>query len=90
MPGTPGATQANLAGGVTWQQVSALPCQLSVELIVPNFQVRTLLELAVGGIVETEWKVGEDLPLIANAQQIGWVELEALGENLAIRLTELC
>ena len=72
-----------------WKEVGGLPCELSVELAVPAFQVRTMLQLAAGAIVRTEWKLGEDLPLLANGRQIGWVELEALGESLAIRLTEL-
>jgi flagellar motor switch/type III secretory pathway protein FliN len=72
-----------------WEEAGYLECELSVELPVSGFTVRDLLQLAVGSIVETQWKSGQDLPLHASNRQIGWVEFEAVGETLAVRLTEL-
>jgi flagellar motor switch/type III secretory pathway protein FliN len=72
-----------------WEQAGWLPCELSVELPVPGFTVRDLLRLSVGSVVETQWKSGQDVPLHANSRQIGWIEFEAVGESLAVRLSAL-
>ena len=72
-----------------WDEAGWLPCRLSVELPVHGFSVRDLLELSVGSLVETVSKSGDDAPLRVNGWQIGWVELEQIGESLGIRLTEL-
>ena len=74
---------------VLWEEAGWLECELSVELLVHGFTVRELLQLSVGSVVETQWKNGNDMPLHANRRQIGWVEFEALGESLAVHLTEL-
>jgi len=72
-----------------WEQAGWLQCELSVELPVPEFTVRDLLRLAAGSVVETQWKSGHDVPLLANRRQIGWVEFEAVGESLAVLLSAL-
>lgn len=72
-----------------WEEAGWLECHLSVELPLHGFTVRDLLQLSVGSIVETHWKNGDDMPLRANKRQIAWIEFEALGEALAVRVTEL-
>jgi flagellar motor switch/type III secretory pathway protein FliN len=72
-----------------WDEVGWLDCEVTVELPVPGFAVRNLLQLTVGSIVESQWNNGDDMPLRAAKRQIGWVEFEAMGEFLAVRLTEL-
>lgn len=72
-----------------WDEAGWLRCELSVELPVPGFTVGDLLRLAVGSVVATGWKTSHDVPLHANRRQIGWIEFEAVGETLAVRLTEL-
>ncbi|MBZ5642886.1 MAG: FliM/FliN family flagellar motor C-terminal domain-containing protein [Acidobacteriia bacterium] len=72
-----------------WEEAGWLDCQMSVELPLHKFTVRDLLQLAAGSIVETNWKNGEDMPLRANRRQIAWVEFEALGDALGVRVTEL-
>ncbi len=72
-----------------WEQAGWLPCELTVELPVPEFTVRDLLRLSAGSVVETQWKSGHDVPLLANRRQIGWVEFEAVGESLAVLLSAL-
>ncbi len=91
MPEAPGASNPATPGfsSAVWEEAGWLGCEVSVELPVHGFTVRDLLQLAAGSIVETQWKNGEDLPLHASKRQIGWVEFEALGESLAVRLTEL-
>jgi len=83
---------AQLKPGISpelWEEAGWLGCNLSVELPVHDFPVRDLLQLSLGSIVETQWKSGEDMPVRANRRQIGWVEVETLGNSLAFRLTEL-
>lgn len=82
-PETPGFSTS------LWEEAGWLPCELSVELPVPGFTVGDLLRLSVGSVVETRWKTGHDVPLHANRRQIGWIEFEAVGELLGVRLTEL-
>lgn len=72
-----------------WEEAGWLTCELNVAVPVPEFTVRELLRLAIGSIVETQWRNGHDLPLHANQRQIGWVEFEAAGESLAVRITAL-
>ena len=72
-----------------WEEAGWLPCTLCVEFPVRGFSVRDLLELSMGSLVETQFKVGEDAPLHANGWQMGWVEFEQMGESLGVRLTEL-
>jgi flagellar motor switch/type III secretory pathway protein FliN len=72
-----------------WDEAGWLKCDLSVELPLHGFTVRHLLQLSAGSIVETHWKNGDDMPLRANQRQIAWIEFEALGESLAVRVTEL-
>jgi flagellar motor switch/type III secretory pathway protein FliN len=70
-----------------WEEAGWLPCELSVGLPVLGFTVRDLLRLSVGSVIETQWKNGHDVPLNTNQRQIGWIEFEAVGESLAVRLT---
>ena len=32
---------------------------------------------------------GEDVPVLVNSHLVGWAEFEAIGERLAVRLTDL-
>ena len=91
MSDAPGGSSPATSGfsPAMWEEAGWLECELSVELPVHAFTVRDLLQLAAGSVVATQWKCGEDMPLRASNRQIGWVEFEALGETLAVRLTEL-
>lgn len=64
----------------------ALPCTLTLEVPVVSFTVGAMLALEVGSIVETASQQNEDLPLSVNGQLVGMVEIEVVGENLAVRL----
>ena len=63
-----------------------LPCTLTLEVAVVRFTVGTLLGLEVGTVVETAAQQNEDLPLSVNGQLVGMVEIEVVGDNLAVRL----
>jgi len=72
-----------------WIRVEALPCLLSVEIPVPGFTVANLVSLARGRLVNTNWTVGEDVPLHVNGELIAWSEFEIVNNHVAVRLTEL-
>lgn len=77
------------AGAPDWRQIWWLPCVLSLELPLARFTVRDLLRLRPGGIVETRYSRGAEIPLRANGQIIGWAEFEPAGERIGVRVTEL-
>jgi len=66
-----------------------LPCQLSLQIPVVNFTVGDLLRLGKGSIVETDCPSTSYIPLRANGLLIAWSEFEVIGNNLALRITEL-
>jgi flagellar motor switch/type III secretory pathway protein FliN len=72
-----------------WRPVLVLPCEFSVDLPVPGFTIADLLKLRRGSVINAHWHVGQDVPLRLNGTLIGWSEFEVMGNNLAVRLTEL-
>jgi len=72
-----------------WEEVGWLPCLLSVDLALRKFTVRDLLQLNPGTVLESRNANGSDVPVIVNAQLIGWAEIEVVGQRLAVRITEL-
>ena len=86
--GVPSPEKPGITAGL-WEEAGWLKCVLSAELPVPGFTVGDLLRLSVGSIVESQWKNGHDVPLIVNKRQIGWIEFDAVGDSVAVRITEL-
>jgi len=72
-----------------WKPVLDLPCQLTVDLPLPNFKVADFLKLQRGSVMATGWRVTHDVPLRVNGTLIGWGEFEGAGNRLAVRVTEL-
>ncbi len=72
-----------------WRPLLGLPCQLTVDLPLLKFTVADLLQLAAGSVMKTGWRVARDVPLRVNDTLIGWSEFEAVGNRLAVRLTEV-
>ncbi len=66
-----------------------LPCTLALDIPVVRFTVRSLLELAPGGILETSVHQSMDIPLRVNGLLMAWTEFEVVGERLAARITDL-
>ncbi len=64
-----------------------LPCTLVLETPADDFSVGTLLRLQPGSIVTTAAQQNEDLWLKVNGQLVGMVEIDVLGDRLAVRLT---
>ena len=69
--------------------VARLPVELEVGVPVRGFRVSHLLALAPGGIVESQWSHGEDLPLAAGPVHLAWTEFEVVDTQLGARLTRL-
>jgi flagellar motor switch/type III secretory pathway protein FliN len=74
---------------VRWLPVLDLPCQVAVDVELPDFRVRDFLGLGLGSVLSTQLGVTHDLPLRVNGILIGWGELEGANKGLAIRVTEL-
>ncbi|MFZ3342193.1 MAG: FliM/FliN family flagellar motor C-terminal domain-containing protein [Terriglobales bacterium] len=72
-----------------WTRVEPLPCLLSIEIGVPGFTVGDLVSLQAGGLIDTRWTVGADVPLLINGELIAWSEFEIVNNHVAVRLTEL-
>jgi flagellar motor switch protein FliN len=72
-----------------WTRVEALPCLLSIEIPVPGFTVADFVTLQKGGLVDTRWTVGQDVPLHINGELVAWSEFEIVNNHIAVRLTEL-
>lgn len=64
-----------------------LPCTLVLEMPAIDFSVGALLKLRPGSIVVTASQQNEDLALTVNGQLVGMVEVDVVGNRLAVRLT---
>lgn len=83
------ASKQEITAAEPWARVEGLPCLLTVEIPVPGFTVRDLVQLSQGRVIATRWLVGEDAPMLVNGRLIAWCEFEVVQGHLAIRLTEL-
>jgi len=72
-----------------WKNVLGLPCTISVEIPLPAFTVKDLLNLEPQVVISSDWATTSNLPLRVNGEAVAWCEFEVLGNQLAIRLTEL-
>jgi flagellar motor switch/type III secretory pathway protein FliN len=82
-------TDRSSGAEAAWNHVKSLACRLSVEVPIPHFTVRKLLDLAPGVILDTYYEEGSHVPVLVNGQMIAWGEFDVVDEVLAIRLTEL-
>jgi flagellar motor switch/type III secretory pathway protein FliN len=72
-----------------WAGVMWLACELTVEIAVPNFTVGDLLKLAPGDVVDSLWNNASEVPLTINEHRIADTNFEAIGQRLAVRISEL-
>jgi flagellar motor switch/type III secretory pathway protein FliN len=91
MPETELAARENpvLPEAAGWGDALNLHCQVTFGLPIPNFTVRDLLQLGANSVIDTGRPEGTDIAFQLNGQLIGWAEFEAVGQELAFRLTEL-
>ena len=60
-----------------------------MDLRIPHFTVRDLLDLAPGCVLDTLHEEGSHLPVVVNGQTIAWGEFDVVDDGLAVRLMEL-
>jgi flagellar motor switch/type III secretory pathway protein FliN len=72
-----------------WDSFKQLPCLLTLELPVPRFTVRQVLELKPGVVVDTGWSQATDMPLRVNGELLAWSEFEIVDDGYGVRITEL-
>lgn len=72
-----------------WTGVMWLACELTVEIAIPNFTVGDLLKLAPGDVVDSLWNNASEVPLTINEHRIADTNFEAIGQRLAVRISEL-
>jgi flagellar motor switch protein FliN/FliY len=70
-------------------RIARLPVEVDVAVPIRKFRVRSLLALAEGAVIATQWMQGEDMPLAARGAQLAWVEFEVIDQRLAVRITRL-
>jgi flagellar motor switch/type III secretory pathway protein FliN len=88
-PGLVLPQNSTVADPDAWARVLPLPCRLTVDVPLPGFTVGDALRLQKSSVINSRWAVGADVPLRLNGQLIAHGEFEVVGDQLAIRLTEL-
>ena len=66
-----------------------LVCELTIDLPLPRLHVSDWLALREQSVIDSRWRVGNDVPLRVNGVLLGWCEFEIVENRLAVRLTEL-
>ena len=66
-----------------------VPLRISIELGRVALQIREILEWREGAIVETAKLSGQAMEIMVNRKLFGRGEVVVVGDNLAIRITEL-
>jgi len=72
-----------------WPKLSHMEMPFSVEVELSAFNVRHLLTLTPGQVIESSWKESDDVFIKAADVQIGWGEFEVDEQKLLIRMTRL-
>jgi len=72
-----------------WRPVLGLPCQLTVDLPLPDLKVADFLKLKAGSVISTGWRLNRDVPLRVNGTLIAWGEFEGARGRLSVRVTEV-
>jgi len=79
-----------VAGGTFKKEMLAgIPIQVSVELGQTQMNLKEVLELQEGGVIELNRLAGEPLDLVVNGQLIARGEVVAIDEHYGFRVTEI-
>ncbi|MBT3602695.1 MAG: flagellar motor switch protein FliN, partial [Candidatus Latescibacteria bacterium] len=68
---------------------SDVPLRVAIELGRVNMTIGNILELSEGAIVETNKLSGQPMEIMVNERLFGRGEVVVVGDNLAIRITDL-
>jgi flagellar motor switch/type III secretory pathway protein FliN len=72
-----------------WRPALGLLCPITVDLPLPDFKVADFLNLRVGSVISTGWRLTRDVPLRIHGTLIAWAEFEGAGGRLGVRITEV-
>ena len=73
-----------------WETLNRLWCVLSLEVPAPGITIGDLLKLDVGSIINTYHPKSDPIPVIVNGVTVARGDFEAIGDRLAVRISEVC
>jgi flagellar motor switch protein FliN/FliY len=79
----PGAPSGNL------EMILDIPVMITVELGRTKIQIRNLLQLAQGSVIELDGMAGEPMTVLVNGCLIAQGEVVVVNEKFGIRLTDI-
>ncbi|MGK9451282.1 flagellar motor switch protein FliN [Acidithiobacillus caldus] len=87
----PDLEETSAAGGAhaNLDMILDIPVNLSVELGRTKIQIRNLLQLAQGSVVELERLAGEPMDVLVNGYLIAQGEVVLVNDKFGIRLTDI-
>ena len=66
-----------------------IPLEISVELGRMKMQVRDVVDLAAGSIVEIDKAAGEPVDVLVNGRLVAKGEVVVIEDNFGVRITEI-
>lgn len=66
-----------------------VPLRLTVEIGSTTMPVASLLKIGTGSVVELDREIAHPVDLLVNGKPIARGEIVAVGENFALRITEI-
>lgn len=85
----PELVEEGKGSGLAEKTLSEIPIEVTVELGRTKLNLREILELAEGSIIELSRLAGEPLDLKAGGQLIAQGEVVAIDDNYGLRITNL-
>lgn len=82
-------TGDSIIGDKNVDRFSDVPLKVAIELGRVNMTIGEILELREGAIVETRKLSGQPMEIMVNERLFGRGEVVVVGDNLAIRITDL-
>ena len=79
----------SISGDKNVDRFSDVPLKVAIELGRVNMTIGEILELREGAIVETRKLSGQPMEIMVNERLFGRGEVVVVGDNLAIRITDL-
>ncbi len=81
-------TPDSLTDPSQWGQLLNVTCTVAMEIAIQGFTVGNLLRLEPGAVIDSGWGESDDIPIQVNGRRIGVAEFEAVGERMAMRVSE--
>ena len=82
-------TGDSIIGDKNVDRFSDVPLRVAIELGRVNMTIGEILELREGAVVETRKPSGQPMEIMVNERLFGRGEVVVVGDNLAIRITDL-